>query len=141
MFTIDSFFECKYGGSLNHKERHGSRQRVGLSLSLYKMEGALTNMLSREIRILQPSLVLQRFLLQNIWNMEDKANTSQPVITFDMLISYLKQEEYVKIPPNSSEELVNVSTIEFHDPYNVEPDLSAEVHNIYMSETSSVFSV
>ena len=68
--------------------------------------------------------------------MEDKANTSQPVITFDMLISYLKQEEYVKIPPNSSEDLVNVSTIEFHDPYNVEPDLSAEV--MHMSETSSV---
>ena len=58
--------------------------------------------------------------------MEDKANTS--VITFDMLISYLKQEEYVKIPPNTSEDLVNVSTIEFHDPYKVEPDLSAEVH-------------
>ena len=66
-----------------------------------------------------------------------EANTSQPVVTFDMLISYLKQEEYVKIPPNTSEDLVNVSTIEFHDPYLVEPDLSAEVH---MSETSSVLS-
>ena len=64
--------------------------------------------------------------------MEHKANTSQPVINFDMLISYLKQEEYVKIPPNTSEDLVNVSTIEFHDPYLVEPDLSAEVHSTYV---------
>ena len=107
------------------------------------MEGALAKMLSREIRILQPSLVLQRFPLQNICNMEDMANKSQPVNTFDMQISYLKQKEYVKVlPPNSSEDFVNASTIEFHDPYHVEPDLSAEVHNITtdMSETSSVFS-
>ena len=61
--------------------------------------------------------------------MEDitTTNISQPVITFDMLISYLKHGEYVKLPPNSSENLTNVSTIEFPDPYNVEPDLSAGV--------------
>ena len=105
------------------------------------MEGALAKMLSREIGILQPSLVLQRLPLQNICNMEDMASKSQPVNTFDTQISYLKQEEYVKVlPPNSSEDFVNASTNEFHDPYIVKPDLSAEVHNIYMSETSSVFS-
>ena len=59
--------------------------------------------------------------------MEVITNISQPVITFDMLISYLKHEEYVKLPPNSSEDFFNISTIEFPDPYNVEPDLSAEV--------------
>ena len=62
--------------------------------------------------------------------MEAITNLSQPVITFDMLISYLKHGEYVKAPPNSSEDLLNVSTIEFPDPYNVEPDLSAGVGHL-----------
>ena len=44
-----------------------------------------------------------------------------------MLVSYLNPEEYMKLPPNSSEDFFNISTIEFPDPYNVEPNLSAEV--------------
>ena len=91
------------------------------------MEGALTNMVSREIRALQPSLVWLQFRLWSILKMDVVINISQPVITFDMLISYLKHGEYVKLQPNSSEDFLNVSTIEFSDPYNVEPDLSAGV--------------
>ena len=59
-----------------------------------------------------------------------EAITTQPIITFDMLISYMKHGEYVKAPPNSSEVLLNVSTIEIPDPYNVEPDLSAGVGHL-----------
>ena len=54
-------------------------------------------------------------------------NITQPVITLDMLISYLEHGEYEKLPPNSSDDLVNVSTLEYLDPYHVEPDLSPEV--------------
>ena len=59
--------------------------------------------------------------------MEDMTNMTQPVITLDTLISYLEQGEYEKLPQNSSEYLVNVSTLEYLDPYHVEPDLSPEV--------------
>ena len=59
--------------------------------------------------------------------MEDITNMTQPVITSDLLISYLEQWDHEKLPPNSSEDLVNVSTLQYLDPYNVEPDLSPEV--------------
>ena len=62
--------------------------------------------------------------------MEDMTNSTKPIIIFDMLLSYLKKEELLNIPPNSSSDLVNISTIQFHDPYNVEPDLSAGVRLI-----------
>lgn len=52
---------------------------------------------------------------------------TKPVINSDMLTSYLEQWEYEKLPPNSSEHLVNVSTLEYIDPYDVEPDLSPQV--------------
>ena len=52
--------------------------------------------------------------------MEEKTNISQSVIIFNILISYLQL--------NSSEDrIANISKIEIHDPYNVEPNLSAAV--------------
>ena len=59
-----------------------------------------------------------------------------PVITYNMLISYQRENDNVKIPLNSSE--VNVSTLELHDPYTVNPDLSPGVSHVSLCHVSSI---
>ena len=53
-----------------------------------------------------------------------------------MLISYQRENDNVKIPLNSSE--VNVSTLELHDPYTVNPDLSPGVSHVSLCHVSSI---